>query len=81
MQAVEFIFAILVVLTALLTAIVIYKMAMKQKNVDLLKEQLQKKRRQDIKGGAEFTSGASGPGAVETAVTLPNGDQHFHPSD
>lgn len=81
MEAVEFIFAILVALTVLLTAMVIYKMVMKQKSVDIIKEQLQKKRRQDIKEGAEFTPGASGQGAVETAVALPNGDQHFHPSD
>lgn len=80
MEAVEFIFAILVALTALLTAIVVYKMVMKQKNVDSLKEQLQKKRRQDIKEGTELTAGTSGVGAVETALPLPDGDQHFHPS-
>ncbi|HEC90261.1 MAG TPA: hypothetical protein ENI55_01195 [Alphaproteobacteria bacterium] len=79
MEAVEFILTILVALAALLTAIVVYKMVIKQKNVDLLKEQLQRKRRQGIKGGAEFTPGASGQGAVERSAPLPDGDQHFHP--
>ena len=80
MESIEFILAILAAMTALLIVIVIYKMGMKQKNVDLIKEQLRKKRLQDMKGGAELPAMASGLGAAETAPPLSKSDQHFDPS-
>ncbi len=76
MESIEFLLVVLAVLTALLIVIVIYKMGMRRKNIDLLKEQLRKKRLEDEKGGAEFTTGASG---MEAAPT-PYGDKHFNPS-
>jgi Na+/melibiose symporter-like transporter len=80
MKGIEIIFAVLVALTALLVVIVVYKMTVKQKNLDILKEQVQKKRRRDVKGGAEFTAGASGREAAETAAPVSDDDQHFRPS-
>ncbi|HEC91254.1 MAG TPA: hypothetical protein ENI55_06270 [Alphaproteobacteria bacterium] len=83
MEGIEIIFAILAALSALLIVIVIYKMGVNQKNVDLLKEQLRKERPEDEKGGGEFTTEASGMGAAATAATAAtasDGDRRFHPS-
>lgn len=80
MESIMFIFAVLAVLMALLIVIVVYKMALKQKNINLLKEQLLNERRQNIKGDAEFTAMASGMGAAGTSPPIPKNDQHFHPS-
>ncbi len=80
MESIEFLIAVLAALTALLIVIVIYKMGVRQKNVDLLKEQLRKKRLEDEKGGAEFTTDASGMGAPVTAPPASYGDKHFNPS-
>ncbi len=80
MAGIEIILSVLVALTVMLTVIVVYKMAMKQKNINLIKEELKKKRQEDMKGGAEFTAGASGLGAAETVAPVPKSDQHFHPS-
>ncbi len=80
MEGIEFILAVLAALTTLLIVIVAYKMALKQKNVDLLKEQLQKERRQDIEGGVEFSAMTSGLEAADMTPPIQKSDQHFHPS-
>ncbi len=80
MESIEFILAILAAMAALLIVIVIYKMGMKQKNVDLIKEQLRIKRLEGIKDGAEFAAGASGLGAAETVPAVPKNDKYFDPS-
>lgn len=75
LMGITVVITILVALTAMLIVVLFYKMAVKQKNINILKKQLKNKR---LTGGAYKGMGSSS-GEPEDADS-PASDSRFRPS-